>query len=100
MTTAAYKVGTNVRVDANTFVDIDGAAADPDTITARVKQPDDSVTEFVYGTAPTLQRDGVGQYHLDYEVTQAGRHTVQWEGTGVVAVVAELDFYAVWQDVA
>ena len=45
-----------------TLTAFDGSAADPGVLRLYVKSPSGVLTPYLYGVAPELVRDGVGQY--------------------------------------
>ncbi|MCA1570828.1 MAG: hypothetical protein LC798_11025 [Chloroflexi bacterium] len=74
------------------FFDADGEAADPTTVTLRIRPQGGTEEVWVYGTDNELIKDEVGNYHLDYPVPAIAPHRglrfrFQWEGTGAVQVV-------------
>lgn len=84
---AAYDKGDAVRFKA-TFTDVDGAAADPATITLEVKNPAGTISTYVYGTDP-ITRESTGVYHYDKTIDQTGIWYYRWVGTGTGSQVAE-----------
>lgn len=99
MTTPAYDIGDLRRFEV-TFTDINDVAADPTTITFKIREPDGTVTTYVYGTNSELVKDATGKYHVDWTVAKAGRHIVRWEGDGSLITAEEAEFYAKLQGVA
>jgi hypothetical protein len=81
-------IGDGVRL-TGTFTDIAGAAADPTAVTFRMKEPDDTVTVYVYLTDGELVKDSTGVYHVDWTLLQDGDHYWRMEGTGAVIAAAE-----------
>ena len=88
-------VGTAPVITAS-FTDVSGAAADPDTVAFRVKEPDD--TETTYTTPdPAIANPSVGTYVLTFPtgVTQVGPHWVYCVGSGGTSPAAnEIGFAA------
>jgi len=75
-----------------TFTDINGAAADPTTVTIKVRPPDGATVTAVNTDSPVLvTNSGVGVYYYDYTYSQEGRHFIEWSGGGalVAAVSSE-----------
>ena len=93
MTTVVHDVGDLRRCSAQ-FKNFDGELADPTSIVFSVKQPDGTKQVFTYGTDTELEKDGVGQYHIDYPITQAGRHVIEWLSTGVPQLSEQSEFHA------
>lgn len=83
VTVPSFKVGQAPRLSA-AFVDVDAAPTDPTVITFTITEPDENatVTTYVYGTDAALVRDGVGLYHVDFDIVNAGEHCYTFNGTG------------------
>ena len=76
-----YDVGDAVRVSTSTaFTDSNSTAFDPDTITAKFKNPSGTTTPYVYGTDAERVKDATGDYHFDINVTAAGTWYYRIEG--------------------
>lgn len=88
--TLAYTVGTTVRLAA-TF-QVDGVNVDPTTVTFKSQAPDKVLTTYVFGIDAELVQDAVGQYHVDFNITQSAHYLYRWEGTGAAQVTAENSF--------
>lgn len=93
MATPAYDIGDTRRLTA-TFTNLAGAATDPTTVTFKVKVPDGTITTYIYGTHAELAKSATGVYYVDYSITQAGRYSYRFEGTGTVATAENGEFYA------
>lgn len=92
MTATLYDVGDVARIQAP-FTDVDGAPADPTTVSATIRKPDASIVNHTYNPG-SIVRDSVGLYHLDVAVDQAGDWFYRFVGTGAVAVADEKTFVA------
>ena len=92
MTTEAKDIGDSIRLNG-TFTDIAGADADPTAIVLTVKEPDGVVVTKNWPTPADITTDATGRFHFDFAITKAGRHVVNWTGTGVVATASEDEFY-------
>jgi hypothetical protein len=66
-----------IRIKSITFV-----AADPTTLTFKMREPDGTLTTYVYGTHAELVKAGVGDYYVDWTVDQSGQHYWRAEATG------------------
>jgi len=86
-----YDIGDRRRLVV-TFRDEDGSLADPTAVTFAIREPDDLVTTYVYGTDVELVRDSVGVYHVHWDIAQAGWHHWRFEGAGSVGVAEESRF--------
>lgn len=86
----SFDIGDAVTVSA-TFTDRDGAAADPSTVTLRIKKPDDTVTVVNQGSL--TNESAVGAWSYTVTIDQAGQWWVRWEGTGTVTAAEEEMFY-------
>jgi hypothetical protein len=71
------------------IVNAAGTAADPGTLTLRVKAPSGTVATYLYGTAAEVVRDGVGAYHADILLDAAGMWVWRWDTTAPNAGAAE-----------
>lgn len=74
----APKVGTRVTTRV-TFTLPTGIVDDPGLVSCKVRDPAGTILTYVI---PAVVNDGVGQYHLDFDVTAAGLWTVEWIGDG------------------
>lgn len=81
-----YDIGDLVRV-SGAFTDRNGAALDPTVVSFKFKDPSDTTTTYVYSTHEELVKDGVGHYHANIDVDEAGTWYYRWvsEGTGQAA---------------
>lgn len=86
-----YPAGSLVRV--TTAFTVSGVATDPSAITLQLKTPGSGVVSLVYGSS-LIVRDGVGQYHYDWQTTLSGLYPYRWIGTGVVVAANENEFLA------
>ena len=87
----SYHVGDTIRASC-TFTDVDGAAADPTTVTLEVKDPSGNVTTLTYA-AGQITKASAGNYHCDLAVDEAGVWEYRWIGTGNVAQADQGAFY-------
>lgn len=90
--TQAYDIGDAPRL-AVAFTDYADAAADPTTISFVITEPDGVVVTYVYLTAEELVKDSTGNYHVDYAISKAGRHSFKFVGTGDVVSTQQSEFY-------
>lgn len=87
MTINVYDVGQLVPV-TGLFEEADGDDIDPSTITLRVLSPSGINTVYVYGGSPdTIDKDSVGNYHVDISANEVGDWYYAWrsEGSGQAA---------------
>ncbi len=77
-----YDLGDVATVSA-VFTDDGGTAADPTTVTASVRAPDNTVTAYTV-TPGEIVKDSVGHYHLDIACTQSGDYFYRFVGVGAV----------------
>lgn len=102
-----FPLGTLVRLSASftrepTQEEIDDGTADdaddwqpidPDTVSARVLAPDATVSLHDYlGSPEDIERDDVGEYHLDITPEQAGVWYFRFESTGDGSAADEHSF--------
>lgn len=83
-----WHIGDLPKVTA-TFINDTGALVDPDTITAKIKKPDLTITTLVYGVDAALVKDSVGIYHVLIDLTQSGNWFYRFIGTGTRQVANE-----------
>ena len=51
-----------------------------------MREPDGTVTTYVFGGSPdSIVKNSTGNFHVDWLLAQAGRHTYRWIGTGAAA---------------
>lgn len=92
MTTAAYHIDDLRRLTA--AFTVASVATDPSTLMFIMREPDGTETPYVYGTDAELVKDSTGNFHVDWPITQAGRHLYRWVGTGAAAEAGQAEFYA------
>lgn len=90
--TDSYDIGDSRRFSV-AFTDINGAAADPSAIAFKMVEPDGTETSYVYGTDSELVKDSLGNYHVDWVFSKAGRHIIRFEGTGAVTAAEQDEVY-------
>jgi len=88
-----YDIGQAVRCDV-VFADTAGTATDPTTVTFIIRDPSGNETTYTYPPAGTIVKDGVGDYHADVTLDEAGLWYYRWEGTGALVAASEHGFYA------
>jgi len=71
-----------------------GSPADPTTVTASVRKPDGTVTNYTV-TAGGIVKDSVGNYHLIVTADVAGRWSYKFAGTGTVTDTEQGVFYVI-----
>jgi hypothetical protein len=67
------------------FANAAGAAVDPTTVSFQMREPGAKVTTYTYPTDSQLVKDGVGSYHVDWQIGLAGSHAYRWLGAGANA---------------
>ena len=89
-----YEVGDARRLQG-TFTDINDAAADPTTVTFKIKPPTAAnVTTYVYGTDAEVVKSATGVYYVDWTIAEVGTHSWYMKGTGAVIAVGQDSFNA------
>lgn len=83
-----FIIGEVVRLSLR-VADLTGLAADPGTVTLKVKPGSGVVTDYLYGAAPEVVRDGTGIYHADIALTAIGLWAYRWQLTTPNAGAAE-----------
>lgn len=84
----SYTIGKAVRATA-TIRDFNSALIDPTALVFKILDPSSVITSYTYGVDPEVVRDGVGVYHIDFEVTEKGTWYYRCEATGNVVVAEE-----------
>jgi hypothetical protein len=84
----AYIIGEVARLSLR-VADLTGLAADPGSVTLKIKPGAGAVADYLYGSAPEVVRDGAGLYHADIELTAAGLWAYRWQLTTPNAGAAE-----------
>jgi hypothetical protein len=85
-----YMLGTGVTI-TETFL-LDGVATDPSNVTFYVRDPQDTLTTYVFGVDAELTNPAVGVYQLAIVPTIPGHYNYRAEGTGTVVAACEGDF--------
>lgn len=83
---------TQTEIDDGTAEDVDDwQPVDPDTVSAKTKDPAGNVEQYDYLGSPTgeLVRDAVGEYHVDITPATAGQWYYRFESTGNGAAANE-----------
>lgn len=87
-----YDPGDVVRVTA--AFTVGGTATDPTAVTFRLREPDGTATEYVYGTDAELEKPSTGNYRVDWPVDQEGWHYFSFTGTGDAPAMEQGEFYS------
>lgn len=87
-----YELGQALRISL-AFLDANGAAADPTTISVKygvavVNPPPDPTATTVTFPATGFVKDAVGLYHYDFVPSLVGNYVYLGIGTGTVATVS------------
>jgi hypothetical protein len=93
MATNNYPIGDGFRLEAR--FKVDGVLTDPSTVTFQLKDPDDIITTYVYGTDAELVKTGVGIYYMDITVTKPLKWWYRIVGTGTVIAAMEHPFVGI-----
>lgn len=92
MPTAVYDSGDTRRLTV-TFTNSSDANTDPTAVSFAMREPDGTVTSYVYTTDVELVKQATGIYYVDWPFAKQGRHSWRFVGTGTVAQTAEQDAY-------
>lgn len=87
MATNTYDIGDMVKLQS-TFT-VSDVATDPTTITFTLREPNNTVTTYVYGTDSQLVKSGTGIYYVNWTVRMSGKHRWRMVGTGACVAAAE-----------
>lgn len=92
---ATVTVGTRVRTTA-AFTPLGSATlTDPTLVKVLVREPDGTVTDYVYGTDVEVVKDGVGQYSLKHVCDAAGTWWFSWVAESPSAGISAVEELAV-----
>lgn len=80
MPESAYIPGEIARISLR-VTDLAGAAADPGTLTLKIKPPAGALVTYLYGVAAEIVRDSMGSFHADIPLTASGQWMYRWETT-------------------
>lgn len=75
-----FDKGDQVRVSVTFTTTNGGTKVTPTTVTLKIKDPDEIVTQFTHPFG--VNNDEVGVYYRDFQVTKSGRYYYRWEGSG------------------
>lgn len=89
---ASYLIGNAVRSTIKFKSVASGSYVDPTTVTAKVKNPGGTISTYIYGVNPELQKSSVGVYFLIIDCDQAGAWKYRWEATGDNQAAADGSF--------
>lgn len=84
MSPGPYYAGNPVKINID-FVDDDGLAYNPTTVTFKLMSPCRSQSSYVYGTDSEVARPSTGRYECTFPadvITEGGRWTWRVETTG------------------
>lgn len=76
-----------------TFATSTGTPSDPTNITAKIEEPDGTLTTYVYAIDDELVREDIGVYYIEHTIEQAGTHRVKFIGTGSVVAANVTTFF-------
>jgi hypothetical protein len=79
-------------VAAEAFTNVEGAPADPTTVTLTIQKPDATTLVYTWPTAGpngVLTRESAGRFYRDVAIDQSGRWTQSMVGTGNVTAAAQ-----------
>jgi hypothetical protein len=85
-------IGDAIRL-STTFKDLSENAVDPTSVLLEIKLPDNSIVSYLYLENPSVVKDSIGNYHLDFLITQSGTHSYKWTGSGTVYAAEEAQFF-------
>ena len=97
----AYDLGDTRRLSAVYTVAANSpTATDPTTLTFSMREPDGTVTTYVYGGSPDqIVKNSTGNFHVDWLLAKVGRHSYRWIGTGAAAETDRGEFEALPGDI-
>lgn len=92
---ADYHEGQTIRLSAN--IQVAGVDADPATLTFRIRADGTGdVTTYEFGTDAELVKDSTGDYHVDWLITESGKHFYRFQcESGAASGAGERSFNVV-----
>ena len=90
MTDNSYAIGDGFRLQASFTVS--DVLTDPTTVTFQLKDPNDVITTYVYGTDAEVVKSAVGVYYMDVTVSAAVTWHYRIVGTGACIAAVESTF--------
>ena len=87
---AEYELGQVPRLTVT--ITVASVNTDPTGLTFQMREPDGTVTAYVYGTDAQLVKSAAGIYYVDWTIDQEGEHRYRWVGTGTAAGADEHRF--------
>jgi hypothetical protein len=88
MSVEVWTPGDMARIVLHTR-DAAGYSADPDVLRLRVNPPAGAVTQYTYGQAAEIVREGLGLYRADILLNAAGIWAWKWETQGPTGGAAQ-----------
>jgi hypothetical protein len=86
-----FAIGETVRARA-TYTDPDtGALTDPSSVSATLREPDGTLTTFVYNVDPELTKVSTGVYQLSIPLALVGTYKWKWVGTATEKSAVDFD---------
>lgn len=82
----SLQIGTEITVTA-TFQNLAGIPTDPTTVTFKLKPPNASQIDYVYGVSTDVTKLGTGVYQLVHVIGAAGIHVVRAVGSGAISTL-------------
>jgi hypothetical protein len=77
-----HQKGDRVRIEV-TFTNLEGALTDPDTVTFRLRKPDNTLSSHTWASGQ-VGRTSVGVFYYDVSYDEAGFYTYSFKATGAV----------------
>ena len=74
------------------FRNVYGLAVDPAGVAFAMKEPDGTITPYVYGTDAELVREAAGNFYVAWTAAQSGRHYCAFRSTGTGQAAEEATF--------
>jgi hypothetical protein len=102
MTTEVRDIGDGETLTASfTNNDSPAIAANPTTVTLKIRQPNGTViTRSTADSPATITNEVTGTFESDFTYAQEGRHFIEWVGTGTVVAAVSGERYVLRSNVA
>ena len=77
-----HDLGDLVRVEGKFYTATTGVLADPTVVKLTIREPDATLTTYVYGTDAALVKASTGTYYADINADLVGMWHYRWWSTG------------------
>ena len=93
------RVGNKIRLTCS-FTNLAGTATDPTTVTFKIREPDGTITTYIYGTDAEVVKSSTGVFYVEWILAQGGLTLYAFIGTGTVTARYEGSFFVEFANIA